>query len=48
MGNRVFVPDGAGVKNSAFDATPMDLVTAIITEQGVLRPPIDHRLNLIL
>ena len=40
MGDRVFVPDAARVKNYAFDATPMDLVTAIITEQGVIRPPV--------
>jgi methylthioribose-1-phosphate isomerase len=43
MGGRTYVPDGAQVKNYAFDATPMDLVTAIITETGVLRPPIDIR-----
>jgi len=41
MGNRCVVPDTAGVKNYAFDATPMDLVTAIITEQGILHPPVD-------
>ena len=41
MGNRVFVPDNAAVMNFGFDATPMELVTAIITEQGVLRPPLD-------
>jgi methylthioribose-1-phosphate isomerase len=40
MGNRTFVPSGAGVKNPAFDATPMDLVTAIITENGIVRPPL--------
>ncbi len=40
MGNRVVVPDGARVKNYAFDATPMDLVTAIITERGVVHPPV--------
>jgi methylthioribose-1-phosphate isomerase len=39
MGCRVFVPDAALVKNYAFDATPMNLVTAIITEQGVLHQP---------
>lgn len=39
MGNRTFVPQGAGVKNPAFDATPMDLVSAIITENGIIRPP---------
>jgi len=27
------------VENTAFDATPLSLVTAIITEDGVLRPP---------
>lgn len=43
MGNRTYIPDGAGVKNYAFDATPMALVTAVITETGVLRPPIDIR-----
>jgi methylthioribose-1-phosphate isomerase len=41
MGDRCVVPDAAGVKNYAFDATPMDLVTAIITEYGVLHPPVD-------
>lgn len=39
MGNRTFVPHEAGVRNPAFDATPMDLVTAIITENGIVRPP---------
>jgi methylthioribose-1-phosphate isomerase len=38
-GDRTLVPDGAGVGNPAFDATPLTLVTAIITEDGVLRPP---------
>jgi len=41
IGNRCVVPETAGVKNYAFDATPMDLVTAIITERGILQPPID-------
>jgi methylthioribose-1-phosphate isomerase len=41
IGNRTFVPGGAAVKNPAFDATPMDLVTAVITENGVIRPPFD-------
>jgi methylthioribose-1-phosphate isomerase len=43
MGGRTYVPQEAHVKNYAFDATPMELVTAIITETGVLRPPIDIR-----
>lgn len=41
IGNRTFVPAGSAVKNFAFDATPLDLVTAIITDQGILRPPLD-------
>jgi methylthioribose-1-phosphate isomerase len=41
MGDLCVVPDAARVKNYAFDATPLDLVTAIITEKGVLHPPID-------
>jgi len=32
-------PAGVRVYNPAFDVTPHDLVTAIITEQGVVRPP---------
>ena len=41
MGNRTLLPDGVPVKNYAFDATPMDLVSAIVTENGVVRPPFD-------
>jgi methylthioribose-1-phosphate isomerase len=37
MGNRTFVPASVPVKNPAFDATPLELVTAVITERGVLR-----------
>lgn len=32
-------PEGAGAWNPAFDVTPNDLITAFITEHGVLRPP---------
>jgi methylthioribose-1-phosphate isomerase len=32
-------PDDATVSNYAFDVTPNDLVTAIITEKGVARAP---------
>ncbi len=41
IGNRVFVPAGAGVLNFGFDATPLELVTAVVTECGVFRPPVD-------
>ena len=32
-------PDGVDVLNPAFDVTPAELVSAIITEQGVFTPP---------
>ncbi|HJJ56942.1 MAG TPA: S-methyl-5-thioribose-1-phosphate isomerase [Methanocorpusculum sp.] len=35
------VPKDVPVINYAFDATPLDLVTAIITEKGILYPPYD-------
>ncbi len=37
-GQRV-APAGASARNYAFDVTPHELVTALITEVGVLRPP---------
>ena len=38
-----FAPEGASAWNPAFDVTPADLITAIITETGVRRPPVDFR-----
>jgi methylthioribose-1-phosphate isomerase len=32
-------PDGAEARNPAFDVTPARLVTAIVTEAGIARPP---------
>ncbi|HIC96427.1 TPA: S-methyl-5-thioribose-1-phosphate isomerase, partial [Candidatus Bipolaricaulota bacterium] len=32
-------PAGAKARNPAFDVTPHELISAIITERGVLRPP---------
>jgi methylthioribose-1-phosphate isomerase len=37
-GQRV-APEGSRALNMAFDLTPHDLITAIVTEKGVLRPP---------
>ncbi|MDR3076077.1 MAG: S-methyl-5-thioribose-1-phosphate isomerase, partial [Synergistaceae bacterium] len=39
------IPDGAGVYNPAFDVTPADLVTAVVTENGVVRPPYPDNLR---
>jgi methylthioribose-1-phosphate isomerase len=35
----VVAPPGVGVYAPAFDVTPNELITAIVTEKGVLRPP---------
>jgi len=37
-------PDGVGAWNPAFDVTPNDLIDAIITEKGVVRPPFRENL----
>ncbi|MBI4509817.1 MAG: S-methyl-5-thioribose-1-phosphate isomerase [Deltaproteobacteria bacterium] len=36
-------PQGVAARNPAFDVTPARLVSAIVTEQGVYRPPYDFR-----
>jgi len=37
-------PEGIAVANPAFDVTPARLVAAIVTEQGVVRPPFEEHL----
>jgi methylthioribose-1-phosphate isomerase len=39
LGATRLAPEGAGVWNPAFDVTPAALVTAFVTDAGVLRPP---------
>ncbi|WAI01649.1 S-methyl-5-thioribose-1-phosphate isomerase [Methanogenium organophilum] len=38
-GGKQLMPDGVPVVNPAFDTTPLSLVTAIITDKGILRYP---------
>jgi methylthioribose-1-phosphate isomerase len=38
-GGRRTAPEGVGVWNPAFDVTPAELVTAIITDRGIFSPP---------
>ena len=38
-------PDGVGVQNPAFDVTPNDLITAIITDKGIARAPYEDSLR---
>jgi len=40
-------PDGVAVHNPAFDVTPNRLITAIITDAGVARPPFTESLKLL-
>ncbi len=44
FGRRI-APEGARVYNPAFDLTPHDLITAIVTEKGVVPPPFDVNLE---
>ncbi len=38
-------PQGAKARNPAFDVTPHDLITALITENGIAYPPFDINLR---
>jgi methylthioribose-1-phosphate isomerase len=42
---RQTAPDRVEVFNPAFDVTPHELVTALITERGVIRPPFESNLR---
>jgi methylthioribose-1-phosphate isomerase len=44
VGSTRLTPDGARIRNPAFDVTPASYVTAIITERGVARPPYEASL----
>ena len=39
VGDKRLTPEGVPVYNFAFDVTPAELITGIITEKGVLEPP---------
>lgn len=41
IGGVTVAPAGARAHNPAFDVTPAELTTAIVTERGVVRPPYD-------
>jgi methylthioribose-1-phosphate isomerase len=47
MGGRRMVPEGVPVIHPAFDVTPHRLVTAIVTERGIARPPYATSLALL-
>jgi methylthioribose-1-phosphate isomerase len=43
--NLQLAPDGVQVHNPAFDVTPHEFITAIITDKGVARPPYSNSLR---
>jgi len=47
VGGRRMVPEGVPVIHPAFDVTPHRLVTAIVTERGIARPPYEASLALL-
>jgi methylthioribose-1-phosphate isomerase len=47
LGPTQLTPEGATVWNPAFDVTPHRLVTGIITERGVARPPYHESLHVL-
>lgn len=48
IGGNQFGPDGLQVENPAFDVTPNELITAIITDKGVARAPYEESLRKLL
>ena len=45
FGGVAIAPVGVAAAHPAFDVTPHELVTAIITERGVIRPPYSENLR---
>lgn len=45
IGNKKTAPDGINVINPAFDMTPPELISGIITEAGVAKPPFEESIK---
>ena len=45
LGDKKTAPDGIGVINPAFDMTPPELISGIITEAGVAKPPYEESIK---
>ncbi len=45
VGDKKTAPDDIGVINPAFDMTPPELITGIITEKGVVKPPYEESIK---
>ena len=45
IGDKKTAPDGINVINPAFDMTPPELISGIITEKGVIKPPFEESIR---
>jgi methylthioribose-1-phosphate isomerase len=45
IGTTVIAPEGVAVRHPAFDVTPARLITAIVTDRGVLRAPYEEAIR---
>ena len=45
IGDKKTAPDGIGIINPAFDMTPPELITGIITEKGVAKAPFEESIK---
>ena len=45
IGDKKTAPDGINVINPAFDMTPPDLISGIITENGIAKPPFEESIK---
>jgi methylthioribose-1-phosphate isomerase len=48
VGGKSVMPKGASARNPAFDVTPHRLLTAVVTEKGVIYPPYELNLRKVL
>jgi methylthioribose-1-phosphate isomerase len=47
VGSARLTPEGAAIRNPAFDVTPHDLVAAIFTERGACAAPFGESLRAV-
>jgi len=45
IGDKRTAPDGINVINPAFDMTPPELISGIITENGIAKPPFEQSIK---
>jgi methylthioribose-1-phosphate isomerase len=48
LAGQVLAPEGVEAAHPAFDVTPHTLISAIITEQGIVEPPFEKGLPRIM